>query len=430
MTLREIVDKYPVVNDEWEYRCMPPNMGRYRNDLNSYLGDVLFGHSKNEIAYKSGDYVGVTEFFERHSTRDDFYDNPAVFTHKGNDLFNYRGNSDMWGRMFKAYKNGDILDLTTKGVTTGNTRTVTMGASNTSFTIDVKETWPTTPSAPGATVTYKVAKRNAAEATKALRPSRYVKIDCSSAGTTGPFCLGFADVYQIRKIVQKSGSAPTSLTDGTDVTAYFILDNGQRDDRYELASIKKNGISLGASDYLLVEFDYFYPTYTGRSAFFTIDSYPIQDDSALATTSTIRTENIPVFVSPITAQKFDLRNHLDFRPVKSLPSGVTDSDAQSISTAPSNPSNTSTSYINASSGLKFPIPSTDLIFDYSYYIGRKDIVTVNKDGVLSITKGVPSTNPVVPDVLDTQMIISVLDIAPYPSLSPAYGNALYRRDLA
>ena len=106
MTLREIVDKYPVVNDEWEYRCMPPNMGRYRNDLNSYLGDVLFGHSKNEIAYKSGDYVGVTEFFERHSTRDDFYDNPAVFTHKGNDIFNYSGNSDMWGRMFLAYKNG------------------------------------------------------------------------------------------------------------------------------------------------------------------------------------------------------------------------------------------------------------------------------------------------------------------------------------
>ena len=135
--------------------------------------------------------------------------------------------------------------------------------------------------------------------TKALNPARYVKINCSTAGTTGPFCLGFSDVYRISKVVQKTGSAPTSLTDGTDVTQYFILDNGQRDDRYELASIKRNGIALGATDYLLVELDYFAPTYTGRSAFFSVDSYPIQDNSAISTASTIRTENIPVFTSPI-----------------------------------------------------------------------------------------------------------------------------------
>ena len=105
--IKEITNKYPVTNVEWDYRCMPPDWGKYRLDLNSYLHDILYGHStKNVITYKSGDYVGVTEFFERHSTRDDFYDNPAVFTHKGNNLFNYRGNSDMWGRMFKAYKNG------------------------------------------------------------------------------------------------------------------------------------------------------------------------------------------------------------------------------------------------------------------------------------------------------------------------------------
>ena len=78
-------------------------------------------------------------------------------------------------KIFKAYKNGHILNLTGKGVTAGGQRTVTMGASNTSFTIDIKETWPATE---GATVTYKVAKRNAAEATKALNPNRFVKIDC------------------------------------------------------------------------------------------------------------------------------------------------------------------------------------------------------------------------------------------------------------
>jgi Domain of unknown function (DUF4815) len=326
-------------------------------------------------------------------------------------------------KIFKAYKNGDILNLTGKGVTAGGTRTVTMGASNTSFTIDLKETLP---SSVGATVTYKVGKRNALEATKTLNPGRYVKINCATAGTTGPFCLGFSDIYQVTNVTLKTGSAPSSTSDGTDVTDNFILDNGQKDDHYELASIRKNGITLGATDYLLVKLDYFTPTYTGRSAFFTIDSYPIQDDDALATSSTIRTENIPIFVSPTSGLKYDLRNQLDFRPIKS----ITATDTTSVGSATTNPSNNSTSYVYAGSGLKFPVPSTDLIFDYSYYIGRKDVVTVNKDGYISISKGIPSSNPVAPDVLDTQMLLSILDIAPYPSLSPAYGNVLKRRDLS
>lgn len=326
-------------------------------------------------------------------------------------------------KIYKAYKNGDILNLTGKGVTAGGTRSVTMGASNTTFTIDLKETLP---SSVGATVTYKVGKRNSLEATKTLRPGRYVIINCATAGTTGPFCLGFSDVYQVTNVTRKTGSAPSSTSDGDDLTSNFILDNGQRDDHYELAAIRRNGVTLGATDYLLVKLDYFTPTYTGRSAFFTIDSYPIQDDDALATTSTIRTENIPVFVSPTNGMTYDLRNQLDFRPIKS----ITATDTTTVGSATTNPSNTSTTYIYAGSGIKFPVPSTDLIFDYSHYIGRKDIVTVNKDGIISITKGIPGTNPVIPDVLDTQMIISVLDIAPYPSLSPAYGNVLKRRDLS
>ena len=335
-------------------------------------------------------------------------------------------------KIWKVYKNGDILNLTGKGANTGTPMSVTMGASNTTFTIALNETLlsPSSGAATsvGATVTYKVGKRNALEATKTLNPGRYVKINCATAGTTGPFCLGFSDVYQVTKVLQKAGSAPSGDgdTSATDVTSNFILDNGQRDDRYELASIRRNGITLGATDYLLVKLDYFTPTYTGRSAFFTIDSYPIQDDDALATSSTIRTENIPLFTSASSGLKYDLRNQLDFRPVKS----ITATDTTSVGSASTNPSNNSTSYVNSSGGLKFPIPSTDLIFDYSYYVGRKDVVTVNKDGVISVTKGVPNINPVIPEITDTQMMLSILDIAPYPSLSPAYGNVLKRRDLA
>mgnify|MGYP003344850188 CR=1 FL=1 len=92
---------------------MPSDIGIYRNDLNVFLHDVLFGIRTlaGNPHYTSTDYVGVTEFFVRQSTSDDFYDNPAVFTHKGHDIFNYRGNSDPWGRMFKVYKNGINKDV-------------------------------------------------------------------------------------------------------------------------------------------------------------------------------------------------------------------------------------------------------------------------------------------------------------------------------
>ena len=324
----------------------------------------------------------------------------------------------------KVYRIGDIVNLTGKGATAGGKRTVTMGGSNTTFTIDLKETFPNTVP---TTVTYKVAKTNASEVTKTLNPNRYVVINCATAGTTGPFCLGFSDVYQIRNIVKKTGSAPSNLADGTDVTKYFILDNGQRDTQYDLAYIINNGDSLGATDYLLVHLDYFSASNPG---YFSINSYPIQDNDALASNTTIRTEDVAIFTSPSSNKQYDLRNHLDFRPVKTktaLDGGAGVSSGAGIST---NPSNNSTTYVNTSNGLKFPVPAESLLFDYSHYLGRKDIVVITKDGTLLVTKGVPSANPVVPDPLDTQMLISVLDIAPYPSLSPAYGNVINRRDLA
>ena len=108
MTLKEITNKYPTTNDEWAYRCMSPDIGSYRTDLNSFLHNVLFGikSRKNIVGmhYKSEEYVDVREFFVRQSDSDDFYDNPDVFTSKTNDLFDYNGNSDPWGRKFKIYK--------------------------------------------------------------------------------------------------------------------------------------------------------------------------------------------------------------------------------------------------------------------------------------------------------------------------------------
>lgn len=325
--------------------------------------------------------------------------------------------------IFKAYKTGDLINMAGKGLDSGEDRTVV--ASNTTLTFDLKETLPTSKA---VTVSYKFAITESSEAAKVLNPNRFVFINCGTSGTTGPFNLGFSDVYRINSVIKKTGSLPLSLVDGTDVTDYFRLDNGQRDTMYDLAQIiKSNSLVLTASDYLLVSLDYFSPNFSSRGGFFTIDSYPIQDNDALASNTTIRTENIPVFVSPVSGTRYDLRNHIDFRPVKV----ITANDATTIGASTTvSPSNVSSTYTFSGTGMKFPVPSESLIYNYSYYLGRKDIVVVNKNGDFAVIKGVPSEAPVTPEPLDTQMLISIMDIVPYPSLSPAYGNNLGRKDLA
>ena len=102
MTLKEITNKYPTTNDEWTYMCVSRDVG-YHDGLTSFLHNVLFG-IKSTMKYKSDEYVDVHEFFVRQSDKDDFYDNPDVFTSKTNDLFDYSGNVDPWFRKFKIYK--------------------------------------------------------------------------------------------------------------------------------------------------------------------------------------------------------------------------------------------------------------------------------------------------------------------------------------
>jgi hypothetical protein len=320
---------------------------------------------------------------------------------------------------FKAYKVGDNISLTGKGSASGTTRTVS--ATPTSLTIDLKETFS---SPVDCTVTFKLARTSAQEVTKILKPNRFVKIDCSTAGTTGPFKLGFSDVFRIRNVIRKTGSAPASLTDGTNVTSSFVLDDGQRDTHYDIATITPAGVSLGSTDFLLVELDYFEPNFSSRAGYFSIDSYPVQDNDALVTSTTIRTEQIPVFTSKISGTSYDLRNYIDFRPVKA----ITATDTQNIASASTNPGR-STTY-TFSSGLRMPVPSTEFVYDYTYYLARKDVVVVDKNGVFSIVKGSPAVSPITPSVSENMMVIAALDVAPYPSLSPAYANSLNKKNLA
>ena len=318
--------------------------------------------------------------------------------------------------LFKAYKTGDIIDLTTKG-NTGVTRAVS--STSTSLAIDLKESYGTTVA---ATVTSRVSRTAASQSNKLLRKSRYVIINCATAGISGPFTLGFSDIYKINNIVKKTGSAPASLVDGTDITSSFKVDSGQRDGYYDLGTITPN-VTLGATDYLLVNLDYFYPDFTTGVGYFSVDSYPI-DDTGIAS-NTIKTENIPVYKSPTSGQQYDLRNHVDFRPVKT----ITASDSTTVGGATTNPL-VSTTFYYSGSGLRIPASGSTITYDYSYYLSRRDMIVVDQDGNFSTIRGVPSVIPITPRTPDNAMALAVLNITPYPSISPYAGQAIGRKDLS
>jgi hypothetical protein len=326
--------------------------------------------------------------------------------------------STVTGQTFtKQYKIGDIVDFTGKGADAGTDRTITINSS-TSASFDMKETLSATTA---ATATLRLTKTTARETAKLLRPSRYVKIDGATSGTTGPFNLGIADVYQIRSVRTKS-SAFTASTDGTDVTSNFIFDNGQRDNLYDHATITPI-TPIASGDYLLVCLDHFEPSFTQGLGYFSVDSYPIND--ATISDTSILTQQIPVYVSPTTGIRYDLRNSLDFRPVKA----ATATSSTTVAGATANPAKT-TSFTAPSGGLHLPSPSGQVTYDYSYYMSRKDLVIMDSAGNISIVEGQPATVPITPTTPPNAMALATLTIAPYPSLSPAYAIESNRQDLA
>jgi hypothetical protein len=318
---------------------------------------------------------------------------------------------------FKAYKSGDMIDLSAKGVDGGVTRTVS--ATSSTLTFDLKETFGTTVS---GTITYTMARSNAREVRKVLKTNRYVLINCATnaGANTGPYNLGFSDVYRIKSI--RKATSFTTVNDGVDVTSDFVLDNGQRDSYYGNARISPY-YTLTPSDRLLVCLDYFEPDYTLGVGYFSVDSYPVNDIGTQE--NEITTEQLPVFRSPDTGLSYDLRNYFDFRPVFTN----TATDATVLATATTNPAVSSTLQYEVS-GLRLPADSEPIIYDYSYYLARRDVVALNQDGEFIIIRGVPASVPITPSCPNNLMSVARLSISPYPSLSPAYADNLGRASLA
>ena len=320
----------------------------------------------------------------------------------------------------RYFKVGDVIDLTSNGSTgAAVTASVTSGILN----IDLKEVVGT--GTGGAKLTYRVERDTGTaggEIRKLLRANRFVQLQTNTnvAGVSGPYNLGLPDVYKIRS-VRLHTSTFTSGAEGSNVTSSFTLDNGQRDNYYDHGKLVLNGSLDLTNKNLLVELDHFEADYSTGLGYFSVDSYPI-NDNAVSNTS-LFTYEIPKYTTT-AGVSYDLRNVLDFRAYKSntAPSSTT------VSGANTNPLTTN-NFVVDTNGLRMVAPDSDITTDYSFYLARKDVITLDKQGIFNVIKGEPSVSPITPNVPDSVMGIANIYIPPYPSVSETLARLINDRSI-
>ena len=210
--------------------------------------------------------------------------------------------------------------------------------------------------------------------------------DCIKQGGIN---LGQADIFQLISVKMATTFGAYSASGEVDITGRYDLDNGQRDNYYDLGRIKLKSGELEPSGSLRITFDYF--TH-GSGDYFDVDSY----------TGVVSYDGIPSYSSDTTGQTFELRDSLDFRPRvadnSTINSGGFDRDFDPGDNA---------STVDV---VKF---ATDITADFEYYLPRIDKIFLDKEGAFKVLKGASSLDPQVPKSLDGAMHLYTLDIPAY-----------------
>lgn len=189
-----------------------------------------------------------------------------------------------------------------------------------------------------------------------------------------------ADVTRLRKVIDVGSNL---IEDGNvaiaaDITSRYTLDNGQRDNSYDHASITLKPTSQGPSGNVVIYVDYLAHSGLG---YLTVDSYA---------SANIAYANIPSYTSATTGVVYNLRDCIDFRPRRK------DADYNNIFDEA----------ILGDSGENFET-------DFSYYLARIDKIVLTKDRVFEVLAGVPSLFPVSPADKDNAMTLYTLVLPPY-----------------
>ena len=253
----------------------------------------------------------------------------------------------------------------------------------------------------------------------------------SVTNPSGIWSLGHADVFRINTIKQTS-SIFGSSDEGVDVSNNFVADLGQKDTFYDHATIRlvQNSSLNVQNKPLIVDMDVLSVNTSVSSGYFTVQSYPI-DDSISAESDTIKTWEIPTFYSESSKRSIDLRDAIDFRPVKNSTANLTANAVIATVNPVYEPADIGIDEFNINTTDQKPASGYNLQYNMTYYLPRKDLVVVSNKGAIEVLKGTASLKPEFEDFdTDSVMPIAQVEVPAYPSLTRDQLEIVSRRDYA
>ena len=237
-----------------------------------------------------------------------------------------------------------------------------------------------------------ISRSVAGSKTKTLNAASTVAVSSQSIIESGVIGLAKADVYKINNIYMAANFSTAATTGNTNITSRFDLDNGQRDNYYDIGRIKLKPGALKPTGRLLIDFDYFSH---GSGDYFDVDTY----------SGVIDYENIQSYTSDTTGIKYQLRDSLDFRPRVDDASTVSGSTSGSDFERSYNGTGSSTVDV-----VKF---SSDVTTDFQFFINRIDKIFITREGTLKVLKGAAALNPLKPGNLEGHLHLATLKIPSY-----------------
>ena len=214
--------------------------------------------------------------------------------------------------------------------------------------------------------------------------------------------LNKADVLRLKDIRVTPGDYDAyDANNSVSILDSYNLDNGQRPTFYKNGAIILKGNKNVPSGAIRVVYDYFSHGSTGN--YFSVDSYIRPETPA----SGIDYEDIPV-AELANGKKVSLADVVDFRPIISGTNTVFN---------------------------ELPKMGTDMTSSYSYYLARRDKITVNSEGKFRVIQGIPSLDPKLPAHPIEEMLLGDILVPPYTltvndvTLTPATNRRYKAKDI-
>lgn len=283
-----------------------------------------------------------------------------------------------------AFPDGNVVVVDTKGRSLTGNYSLTGSPYGTILSLTLNATGPTTSYVytkesvttytPGSTYRTKTATTE----TISITGSNAV-IQTDSQNKKYLYLNKNVDVFAIQSITGSNGTGITNMTN------WFTLDTGQKDNYYDwsrivLADAYGPSASSFTGPYTVI-LERFAHAYQGP---FTVDSYLTGSTSNHFSGYS----DIPSYTTN-DGQFLQLRDTLDFRPARATNGSMT-----------------------GSIGF-LPTTETDNRFDYTHYLPRTDKIVITKGRDFQILEGVPDVNPLPPNDNQDAMTIYTVTVNPY-----------------